>query len=161
MIRAQLSSIKRSGHPAGMQEGMSTSLQLHKLELSILLLLLLLRWVLIQKSCIFYFDTSTFFPANYTVIKCFQYISIFPLSFYHRQSWFQDVWSSLSLPAVDSLPLNSVEDLSQDPKTSVQQWPRIVSPLLCVLGLSIAFWGSAVLRVFVCFLSFFLAPLHR
>ncbi|XP_058642833.1 GPI inositol-deacylase isoform X1 [Onychostoma macrolepis] len=120
MIRAQLSSIKRSGHPAGMQEGMSKSLQFHKLELPVLLLLLLLR-----------------------------------------QSWFQDVWSSLGLPAVDSLPLNSVEDLSQDPKASVQEWPRIVSPLLCVLGSSIAFWGSAVLRVFVCFLSFVLAPLHR
>ncbi|XP_052421902.1 GPI inositol-deacylase isoform X1 [Carassius gibelio] len=122
MIRAQLGSIKRSGHPSGMQEVMSKSLQLHKLELPVLLLLLLLR-----------------------------------------QSWFQDVWSTLGLPAVDSLPLNSMEELSHDPKASVsvQEWPRIVSPLLCVLGSSIAFWGSTVLRVFVCFLSFFLAPLHR
>uniref|UniRef100_A0A8C1CI38 GPI inositol-deacylase n=1 Tax=Cyprinus carpio carpio TaxID=630221 RepID=A0A8C1CI38_CYPCA len=85
MIRTQLSSIKRSGHPVGIQEGMSKSLQLHILELPILLLLLLLR----------------------------------------------------------------------------SEWPRLVSPLLCVLGASIAFWGSTVLRVFVSFLSFFLAPLHR
>ncbi|XP_016389878.1 GPI inositol-deacylase-like [Sinocyclocheilus rhinocerous] len=120
MIRTQLSSIKRSGHPVGIQEGMSKSLQLHKLEVPILLLLLLLR-----------------------------------------QSWFQDVWSSLGLPAVDALPLNSVEDLPQDPKASMQEWPRLVSPLLCVLGASIAFWGSTVLRVFVYFLSFALAPLHR
>ncbi|XP_016325152.1 GPI inositol-deacylase-like isoform X1 [Sinocyclocheilus anshuiensis] len=118
MIRTQLSSIKRSGHPVGIQEGMSKSLQLHKLEVPILLLLL-------------------------------------------RQSWFQDVWSSLGLPAVDALPLNSVEDLPQDPKASMQEWPRLVSPLLCVLGASIAFWGSTVLRVFVYFLSFVLAPLHR
>ncbi|XP_026073937.1 GPI inositol-deacylase-like [Carassius auratus] len=120
MIGAQLSSIKRSGHPVGIQEGMSKSLQLHKLELPLLLLLLLLR-----------------------------------------QSWFQDVWSSLGLPAVDALPLNSAEDLSQDPKAFMQEWPRLLSPLLCVLGASIAFWGSTVLRVFVYFLSFFLAPLHR
>ncbi|RXN29249.1 GPI inositol-deacylase-like isoform X2 [Labeo rohita] len=120
MIRAQLSSIKRSGHPVEIHEGMSKFLQLHKLELPVLLLLLLLR-----------------------------------------QSWFQDVWSSLGLPAVDALPLNSVEDLSQDPKTSMQEWPRLVSPLLCVIGASIAFWGSTVLRVFVYFLSFFLTPLHR
>uniref|UniRef100_A0A672NMJ8 GPI inositol-deacylase n=1 Tax=Sinocyclocheilus grahami TaxID=75366 RepID=A0A672NMJ8_SINGR len=49
-------------------------------------------------------------------------------------SWFQDVWSSLGLPAVDALPLNS-------------EWPRLVSPLLYVLGASIAFWGSTVLRL--------------
>jgi len=43
MISAQLSSIKRLGHPVGMQEAMSKSLQVHKLELPVLLLLLLLR----------------------------------------------------------------------------------------------------------------------
>ncbi|KAL0184301.1 hypothetical protein M9458_019997, partial [Cirrhinus mrigala] len=42
MIRAQLSSIKRFGHPVEIHEGMSKSLQLHKLELPVLLLLLLL-----------------------------------------------------------------------------------------------------------------------
>ncbi|KAL1267888.1 hypothetical protein QQF64_033251 [Cirrhinus molitorella] len=120
MIRAQLSSIKRYGHPVELYEDMSKSLQLHKLELPVLLLLLLLR-----------------------------------------QSWFQDVWSSLGLPVVDAVPLNSVVDLSQDPNASMQEWPRLVSPLLCVLGASIAFWGSTVLRAFVYFLSFLLAPLHR
>ncbi|XP_051998972.1 GPI inositol-deacylase [Xyrauchen texanus] len=120
MIRAQLNSVKRSGHPVGMQEVMSKCLQLHKLELPVLMLLLLLR-----------------------------------------QSWFNDVWFTLGLPAVDTLPLNSVEDLSQDTKELVQEWPRLVSPLLCVLGAAIAFLGSTVLRVSVRFLSFVLAPLHR
>ncbi|XP_065107646.1 GPI inositol-deacylase [Paramisgurnus dabryanus] len=120
MIRAQLSSLKRSGHPVGMQEAMSKSLQLHILELPVLLLILLLR-----------------------------------------QSWFQDVWSSLGLPLVDTLPIYPIEDLSQDSNPLAQEWPRLVSPLLCVLGAVIAFWGSTVLRVFVRFLSFVLAPLHR
>uniref|UniRef100_A0A8C1UG98 GPI inositol-deacylase n=1 Tax=Cyprinus carpio TaxID=7962 RepID=A0A8C1UG98_CYPCA len=98
---------------------------------------------------------------SYKIFTVYVYFSVFSPLFCHRQSWFQDVWFSLGLPAVDALPLNSVEGLSQDPTASVQEWPRLVSPLLCVLGASIAFWGSTVLRVFVSFLSFFLAPLHR
>lgn len=82
-----------------------------------------------------------------------------PLS--HRQSWFRDVWFSLGLPGVDSLPLNPAEDLSQDVKASAEEWPRLVSPLLCVLGAAIAFWGNTLLRVFVRFMSFVLAPMHR
>ncbi|XP_057192030.1 GPI inositol-deacylase [Triplophysa rosa] len=125
MIRAQLSSVKKSGRLVGMQEAMSKSLQLHTLELPVLLLMLLLR-----------------------------------------QSWFRDIWFSLGLPGVDSLPLNPAEDFSslftsQDIKASAQEWPRLVSPLLCVLGAAIAFWGSTILRVFVRFLSFVLAPMHR
>lgn len=94
------------------------------------------------------------------IISLFSPFNLF-FFFYYRQSWFQDVWSSLGLPWVDTLPLNSVESISQDPKASLQEWPRLVSPLLCVLGAAIAFWGSTVLRVSVYFLSFFLAPLHR
>lgn len=119
MIRVQLSSVRRSGRPVELQEAMSKSLEIHKLELPVLLLMLLLR-----------------------------------------QSWFQDVWTSLGLPGVDALPLNTVEDLSHE-KASVQEWPRLVSPLLCVFGAAIAFWGSTVLRMSVCFLSFIVAPLHR
>uniref|UniRef100_A0A8C1UF51 GPI inositol-deacylase n=1 Tax=Cyprinus carpio TaxID=7962 RepID=A0A8C1UF51_CYPCA len=85
---------------------------------------------------------------SYKIFTVYVYFSVFSPLFCHRQSWFQDVWFSLGLPAVDALPLNSVEGLSQDPTASVQEWPRLVSPLLCVLGASIAFWGSTVLRVF-------------
>ncbi|TRY94184.1 hypothetical protein DNTS_028358 [Danionella cerebrum] len=120
MIRTQLNSIKSSGHPLEMQEALSKSLQLHKLEVPIFCMLFLLR-----------------------------------------QSWFHELWSTLSLPEVDVLPLNTVEYISHESKAPQLEWTRLVSPLLFVLGAAITFWGSAVFRLFVFFLSFILAPLHR
>uniref|UniRef100_A0A672NPT8 GPI inositol-deacylase n=1 Tax=Sinocyclocheilus grahami TaxID=75366 RepID=A0A672NPT8_SINGR len=67
MIRTQLSSIKRSGHPVGIQEGMSKSLQLHKLEVPILLLLLLLRLVLIQDLFSFFFRQCSILTIHYSI----------------------------------------------------------------------------------------------
>ncbi|TSM60577.1 GPI inositol-deacylase [Bagarius yarrelli] len=70
-------------------------------------------------------------------------------------------WSSLGLPAVDLLPIAPLEDTSQIAMGPGQDWPRLVSPLLCILGAAVAFWGSAVLGMSLRALSFLLAPLHR
>ncbi|XP_062862373.1 GPI inositol-deacylase [Trichomycterus rosablanca] len=78
-----------------------------------------------------------------------------------RQGWFQEVWLALGLPAVDPLPLTSQEDLSHGALSPEQDWPRLISPLLCVLGTAMAFWGSTVHSLFLRTLSFLMAPLHR
>ncbi|XP_037395467.1 GPI inositol-deacylase [Pygocentrus nattereri] len=78
-----------------------------------------------------------------------------------RQSWFQESWSTLGLPAVDILPLTPIEDLSQHAAVPDQDWPRLVSLLLCILGAAVAFWGTTVLTLFLRMMSFILAPLHR
>ncbi|XP_053351875.1 GPI inositol-deacylase [Clarias gariepinus] len=79
-----------------------------------------------------------------------------------RLGWFQEGWSALGLPAVDLLPLTPSEDVSHDVAGGLgQDWPRLVSPLLCILGAAVAFWGSAVLSMSLRALSLLLAPLHR
>ncbi|KAK3568779.1 hypothetical protein QTP86_017418 [Hemibagrus guttatus] len=100
-----------------------------------------------------------------TVAKSLQLHKLEPpvllLHLFLRQGWFQEGWSALGLPAVDILPLAPLEDLSRDAVGPGQDWPRLVSPLLCILGAAVAFWGSAVLSMSLRALSFLLAPLHR
>ncbi|XP_028847097.1 GPI inositol-deacylase isoform X2 [Denticeps clupeoides] len=78
-----------------------------------------------------------------------------------RQSWFQETWVFLGLPAVDALPIVSPENLTHDTLVPPEDWPRLLSPLLFVLGATVAFWGSTLMRLSLSFLSFLLAPLHR
>ncbi|KAF7709869.1 GPI inositol-deacylase [Silurus meridionalis] len=106
-------------------------------------------------------------PANVrdAVAKSVQLHKLEPpvllLHLFLRQGWFQESWSALGLPAVDYLPLTPFGDLSHDVVGPGHDWPRLVSPLLCILGAAVAFWGSAVLSKSLRVLSFLLAPLHR
>ncbi|XP_062312383.1 GPI inositol-deacylase [Osmerus eperlanus] len=75
-----------------------------------------------------------------------------------RQSWFQEGWSALCLPPVDALPSTSPDGSSHT--APPDEWPRLLAPLLYVLGAAVAFWGSTVLRLSIHLLSLLLAPLH-
>ncbi|XP_014028444.2 GPI inositol-deacylase isoform X2 [Salmo salar] len=78
-----------------------------------------------------------------------------------RYSWFQDGWSALHLPPLDALPATSPDGTTQEGLPLNEDWPRLLSPLLYVLGAAMAFWGSVLLRLFLRLLSLLLAPLHR
>ncbi|XP_071212147.1 GPI inositol-deacylase isoform X1 [Salvelinus alpinus] len=78
-----------------------------------------------------------------------------------RYSWFQDGWSTLHLPPLDALPATSPDGTTQEGLPLNEDWPRLLSPLLYVLGAAMAFWGSVLLRLFLRLLSLLLAPLHR
>lgn len=68
---------------------------------------------------------------------------------------------SLGLPAVDTLPLTLAENTVQNTTVPTEDWPRLLAPVLCLLGATVAFWGSIVMRMGLRLLSFLLAPLHR
>ncbi|KAG9349391.1 hypothetical protein JZ751_027834 [Albula glossodonta] len=91
-------------------------------------------------------------------------IPVYLLHLLLRQSWFQVGWMTLWLPAVDGLPLSSLDDGDLEPvewPTSAQDWTRLLSLVLCVLGAAVAFWGSALFQLSLRLLSLLLAPLHR
>ncbi|CAL1582641.1 unnamed protein product [Knipowitschia caucasica] len=75
--------------------------------------------------------------------------------------WFEELWSSLRLPHMDSLAptVPDSETVSED--SAPEQWPLLLSPLLYVMGAAVAFWGSALLRIAIRVLSLILALLHR
>ncbi|CAB1328342.1 unnamed protein product [Coregonus sp. 'balchen'] len=73
----------------------------------------------------------------------------------------KDGWSTLHLPPLDALPATSPDGTTQEGVPLNVDWPRLLSPLLYVLGAAMAFWGSALLRLFLQLLSLLLAPLHR
>ncbi|CAL8326789.1 unnamed protein product [Lota lota] len=77
-------------------------------------------------------------------------------------SQFQDAWSALGLPAMDALPSTAPDRSTfEGGAAPVDEWPRLLSPLLYVLGATVAFWGSALLRLSLVILSLAIAPLHR
>ncbi|KAJ8350508.1 hypothetical protein SKAU_G00256380 [Synaphobranchus kaupii] len=83
-----------------------------------------------------------------------------------RLGWFQEGWTALWLPPVDGLPLTSLDVGGGDSEPSdwpapEEEWTRLLSLVLCVLGATVAFWGSALLQLFLRLLSLFLALLHR
>ncbi|KAJ8012436.1 hypothetical protein DPEC_G00042750 [Dallia pectoralis] len=78
-----------------------------------------------------------------------------------RHSWFQDGWSTLHLPSLDALPSTSPDGTTQEKVPTTEDWARLLSPLLFVFGASVAFWGSALLRLSLWLLSLLLAPLYR
>ncbi|KAM4731535.1 GPI inositol-deacylase [Anableps anableps] len=104
----QLSSILRSGRAADMSQTVGSALQLHKINLPVYLLHIL-----------------------------------------------------LSLPPEDSLPPTFPDGAFREWAGSREEWPRLLSPLLYVLGAAVAFWGGALLRLLVRLVSLMLAPLHR
>lgn len=87
-------------------------------------------------------------------------LPIFLLHLLLRHSWFQESWSALYLPPVDTLPSSSPHGASQT-EAPPEDWPRLLAPLLYVFGAAVAFWGSTALRLAIRLLSLLLAPLHR
>lgn len=75
-------------------------------------------------------------------------------------SWFEELWSLLRLPQLDSLT-PTVPDSYFTEDLPAEEWPYLLSPLLYVMGATVAFWGSALLRVAIRVLSLLLALLHR
>lgn len=73
----------------------------------------------------------------------------------------QEIFSALSLPPEDSLPPTFPDGAFQEWAESGEEWPRLLSPLLYLLGAAVAFWGCALLRLMVRLVSVVLAPLHR
>ncbi|XP_030642693.1 GPI inositol-deacylase [Chanos chanos] len=88
-------------------------------------------------------------------------LPVYTLHLLLKFDWFQESWSALGLPLVDTLPFTPLEDMSHSATQPSQDWTHLVSLLLCVLGAAVAFWASAVLRLSLRMLSFLLAPLHR
>ncbi|KAM7407872.1 hypothetical protein PAMA_003572 [Pampus argenteus] len=76
-------------------------------------------------------------------------------------SWFKQVWSILFLPPMDALPPSFPDLTFHEDVVPVEEWPRLLSPLLYFLGAAVAFWGSAILRLIMRLISLILAPLHR
>ncbi|KAM3861858.1 GPI inositol-deacylase [Diretmus argenteus] len=76
-------------------------------------------------------------------------------------SWFQEAWSILRLPSMDALPATFPDRTFQEAVAPVEEWPRLLSPLLYVLGAAVAFWCSTLLRLVLHLISLILAPLHR
>ncbi|KAG7467475.1 hypothetical protein MATL_G00154330 [Megalops atlanticus] len=81
-----------------------------------------------------------------------------------RLQWFQEAWAALWLPPVDGLPLSPLESgeagTPEWPPPS-EDWTRLLSIILCVLGAAMAFWGSTLFQLSLRLLSLLLAPLHR
>uniref|UniRef100_A0A8C6WMV2 GPI inositol-deacylase n=1 Tax=Neogobius melanostomus TaxID=47308 RepID=A0A8C6WMV2_9GOBI len=73
---------------------------------------------------------------------------------------FEEFWSLLRLPQLDSLT-PTVPDSSFTEDLSTEEWPYLLSPLLYLMGATVAFWGSALLRIAIRVLSLILALLHR
>ncbi|KAM4609266.1 GPI inositol-deacylase [Polymixia lowei] len=76
-------------------------------------------------------------------------------------SCFEEAWSILRLPAMDALPSTSPDGTFHEGAAPVEEWPRLLSPFLYVLGAAVAFWGSILLRLVLRVISLILAPLHR
>ncbi|XP_059932610.1 GPI inositol-deacylase [Gadus macrocephalus] len=75
-------------------------------------------------------------------------------------SQFQEAWSVLGLPAMDALP-PTTPDHSTLEGGPVDEWPHLLGPLLYLLGATLAFWGSGLLRLSLALLSLAAAPLTR
>ncbi|XP_053184694.1 GPI inositol-deacylase [Scomber japonicus] len=76
-------------------------------------------------------------------------------------SWFKEVWSFLYLPPVDALPPTFPDATFHEGEVPVEEWPRLMSPLLYLFGAAVAYWGSAILRLIIRLVSLVLATLHR
>lgn len=76
-------------------------------------------------------------------------------------SWFQEVWSVLCFPLMDTLPPTTPDMTFHEGVTPAEEWPHLLSPLLYIFGAAVAYWGSALLRLIMRLVSLILAPLHR
>ncbi|KAJ8252811.1 hypothetical protein GJAV_G00205880 [Gymnothorax javanicus] len=82
-----------------------------------------------------------------------------------RLPWFRGAWSALWLPPMDGLPLSSLDPGGGDSEPSDwpghEEWTRLLSLVLCVLGATVAFWGSTLLELSLRLISLLLSPLCR
>uniref|UniRef100_A0A3P9C9X6 GPI inositol-deacylase n=1 Tax=Maylandia zebra TaxID=106582 RepID=A0A3P9C9X6_9CICH len=76
-------------------------------------------------------------------------------------SCFQEVWSMLFLPSMDTLPPTFLDVAFHEEETPGEEWVHLLSPLLYIFGAAVAYWGSALLRLVIRLISLVLAPLHR
>ncbi|CAJ1078676.1 GPI inositol-deacylase [Xyrichtys novacula] len=76
-------------------------------------------------------------------------------------SCFEESWSTLFLPPMDSLPPTTPDTTFHDGTIPVEEWPHLLSPLLYTFGAAVAYWGSTLHRLLVRLVSLILAPLHR
>uniref|UniRef100_UPI0037E990AE GPI inositol-deacylase n=1 Tax=Semicossyphus pulcher TaxID=241346 RepID=UPI0037E990AE len=76
-------------------------------------------------------------------------------------SWFQESWSMLFLPLMDSLPPTTPDVTFHEGVVPAEEWPHLLSPLLYIFGAAVAYWGSTLLRLIMRLVSLILAPLHR
>ncbi|XP_006807701.1 GPI inositol-deacylase [Neolamprologus brichardi] len=76
-------------------------------------------------------------------------------------SCFQEVWSMLFLPSVDTLPPTFPDVAFHEEETPGEEWAHLLSPLLYIFGAAVAYWGSTLLRLVIRLISLVLAPLHR
>ncbi|KAM9709539.1 GPI inositol-deacylase isoform 2-T2 [Menidia menidia] len=75
--------------------------------------------------------------------------------------WFQEVWSLLCFPPMDTLSPTFPDGTSQEKAGSSEEWPHLLSPLLYIFGAALAYWGSMLLRFLIRLISLIFAPLHR
>ncbi|XP_030614793.1 GPI inositol-deacylase [Archocentrus centrarchus] len=76
-------------------------------------------------------------------------------------SCFQEVWSVLFLPSMDTLPPTIPDGAFHEGEAPGEEWPHLLSPLLYIFGAAVAYWGSTLLRLIIRLTSLILAPLHR
>lgn len=76
-------------------------------------------------------------------------------------SCFQEVWSVLFLPSMDTLPPTFPDVAFHEEETPGEEWVHLLSPLLYIFGAAVAYWGSTLLRLVIRLISLVLAPLHR
>lgn len=88
-------------------------------------------------------------------------VSVYILHLLLSCSWFQEVWSVLHLPPMDTLPPTSPDRTFHEGVVPVEEWPHLLSPLLYIFGAAVAYWGSTLLRLIIRLISLILAPLHR
>uniref|UniRef100_A0AAX7TI19 GPI inositol-deacylase n=1 Tax=Astatotilapia calliptera TaxID=8154 RepID=A0AAX7TI19_ASTCA len=74
-------------------------------------------------------------------------------------SCFQEVWSMLFLPSMDTLPPTFLDVAFHEEETPGEEWVHLLSPLLYIFGAAVAYWGSALLRLVIRLISLVLAPL--
>ncbi|XP_028291692.1 GPI inositol-deacylase [Gouania willdenowi] len=88
-------------------------------------------------------------------------LSVYILHILLSCGWFQQVWSLLCLPPMDTIS-SSYPDLTFNEGTvQAEEWPHLLSPLLYIFGAAVAYWGSTLLRFIIGLMSFVLAVLHR
>uniref|UniRef100_A0A1A7X8R4 GPI inositol-deacylase n=2 Tax=Iconisemion striatum TaxID=60296 RepID=A0A1A7X8R4_9TELE len=88
-------------------------------------------------------------------------LPVYVLSVVLSCSWFQEFWSILSFPPVDTLPPTFPDGTIHEGVLSPEDWPHLLSPLIYVFGAAVAYWGSTLLRLLIQIISLVLAPLHR
>lgn len=78
-------------------------------------------------------------------------------------SWFEDLRSFLYLPQMDSLTSTYPDTTFTEDEEEVasEEWTYLLSPLLYIMGATVAFWGSFLLRIAIRVTSLILALLHR